>query len=249
MNNYRFFTTADVITTTHDSVIEIEKMKRTVLASDTSEEGKALYNSIVDVNSWLPQASKVYNISGNINDYVVVKVCIMLSDLPNRNGVAFPLRELVKFNPDMGCLGYQTWKGKPCHQEHKNDIIANAKGVIFDSVLKPASEFQGDLYKVILLAGFDRKKDSKLYNDIVNGTNNAYSMGAYSGDFQCSVCGALHSKGGCKHASQFNPEFKKYDDTISFLNATDIVGFELSAVKTPAYVMAINNEVTEMSKL
>jgi len=248
MTNHRYFVTADVINTS-EKIIEVEKVNKAVLAASTSEEDTALYNSILDVKSWLPPASKVYDISANIEDYVVIPVPIFVTDLPNRNGIAFPLSYLVDFNADAGCVAYKTWKGKPVFQEHKNDVLKEAKGVIFDSVLKPAPEFQGDLYKVILLVGVDRTKDAKLYNDIVTKKSTCYSMGAYADDFKCSVCGALTSKGGCNHVSQFNPNFSLVDNKLTFLNAIGCTGFEISVVATPAFVMAQNPDCVEISKI
>jgi len=246
--NKRYFITADTIDFS-SKVIDIAKVNKQVLAASSSEEDTALYNSILDVKSWLPPASKVYNISANIEDYVVVPVPIFITDLPNRNGIAFPLKDLLEFNADAGCVAYKTWKGKPVYVEHKNDVLKESRGVIFDSVLKPAPEFEGDLYKVILLVGVDRTKDNKLYNNIVNKVSTCYSMGAYADDFKCSVCGALTSKGGCNHVSQFNPNFSVVDGKLTFLNAVGCMGFEISSVATPAFVVAQNPECIEISKI
>lgn len=245
-NKYRFFITADVHQTS--GVKELKNLQKTVLASSASEIDKRIFNIPLDVNRWLPQASKTYKISKDINDYLVVPVCIFLSDLPNRNGVAFPLQELIKFNPDTGDLAYKSWKGKPTFEEHKNNILSEAKGVIFDAFVEDAPEFEGDLIKVILLLGFDKTKDSILYNKILSGERPCYSMGAYSNDFVCSVCGKRLSKGGCIHASTTSPKFEVFDNKLGFYNAVDICGFECSNVGTPAFLTAENQKVIELSK-
>ena len=61
MLNYKFFVTADVIEA--DKVYDLESFNHTVLASEASEEDKLVKGIQVDVESWLPQASKIYNIS------------------------------------------------------------------------------------------------------------------------------------------------------------------------------------------
>ena len=247
MLNYKFFVTADVIEA--DKVYDLEAFNHTVLASEASEEDKLVKGIQVDVESWLPQASKIYNISKDLNDYVVTVAEIMTSDLPNRNGIAFPLQELTKFNPDTGQLGYQSWKGKPTFFEHKNDILADAKGVIFDSALLPAPEFAGDIYKLLVLLGFDKKKDPALANDILSKRRNCYSMGAYANDYTCSICGAKVSKGGCSHVNVNYPQFKIIDGNLAFLNVQDIIGFETSSVATPAFPRCIAEKSVDLAKL
>jgi len=246
MTNYRFFTTADVHQAT--KVVELKDLHKKVLASDASNIDKAIYNIPLDVKRWLPQASKIYKISKDINDYLVVPVCIFLSDLPNRNGVAFPLQELVKFNPDTGDLAYRSWKGKPTFMEHRNNVLSEAKGVIFDAFIENAPEFEGDLVKVILLAGYDKTKDPELCRKILSGERPCYSMGSYSEDFVCSICGKRMSQGGCEHASITNPQFKIFDGKLGFYNVEGVCGFELSNVATPAFITAENNNVIDMGK-
>lgn len=243
MRQYRFFTTADVIST--EKIYDYKKESKKVLASINSKD-KDLFK---EVKTWLPQASKTYKISSNLDDYVLVEVCIMCSDIPNRNAVAFPLKELTAFNPDTGCLGYQTWKGKPTFVEHKNDILENAKGVIFDSFIKDAPEFKGDICKIYLLAGFDKTKDPQLCSEILSGKRNCYSMGSYSDDFQCSICGKLLSKGGCSHSDPNHPKMEIIDGKLAFSNVCGMMGFELSSVLTPAFVTAETNKILELSNI
>ena len=56
----------------------------------------------LDWKTWLPFAAKPYHISPNPDDYVIVATPIIPSDLPNRNGVGFPLNQLLKFDPVTG---------------------------------------------------------------------------------------------------------------------------------------------------
>lgn len=69
--------------------------------------------------SWLALAAPVYHISPNIDDYVIVNTIITISDLPNRNGIAFPLTELVGFDePPYNRLAYEGWLKAPLFAEH-----------------------------------------------------------------------------------------------------------------------------------
>lgn len=86
-------------------------------------EGKGKIIDKKDTNhldlSWLVFAAPVYHISPNIDDYVLVNTIITISDLPNRNGIAFPLRELVGFDePPRNKLAYEGWRFAPCFEEH-----------------------------------------------------------------------------------------------------------------------------------
>ena len=96
-------------------------------AHKTPEIGRHL-----EVQSWLPMASQVYNISPNIKDYVVVPVIIMPSDLPNRNSVSFPHEILIGLILILGRINYKTWSGKTCYVVHNFLKMVVAKGIVFD---------------------------------------------------------------------------------------------------------------------
>lgn len=69
--------------------------------------------------AWLKQAAEVYCISPNVEDYVLVTTLITISDLPNRNGVAFPLEELIRFQePPLNRLAFEGWRFCPCFYNH-----------------------------------------------------------------------------------------------------------------------------------
>lgn len=235
----KYFVTAD---SKSDKVIDYFNYRKNKNTTVLSSEEELSITSLPVNTSWLEQASKIYNISNDLNDYVIVCVKIFCSDLPNRNGVAFPKKELIRFNPEAGCLAYKTWVGKPTFLEHNNSILSNAKGVIFDSMLRPSRGLQGDLVHVDLLAGYDRTKDPNLVNNILSGKSNCYSMGAYSDDFTCSICGKSLNSGGCQHASLERPSFDLINGKLPYYNVVNPVGFELSSVETPAFVMAVNTD-------
>lgn len=146
------------------------------------------YAAPVDI-SWLAYAAPKYDISPNIKDYVVVNIPALTSDVPNRNCQAFTLATLTEFDPEMGCMRYKTFVGKPCHQEHQNKVLAKAKGVILDASLQAVPHY--GVAKVNLLAAFCRAKDNRLAEAIASGSSNSYSMGALASAFRCSVCGGI----------------------------------------------------------
>jgi hypothetical protein len=193
------------------------------------------------VRGWLPFASEPYRISKSLADYVVIPVMIMPSELPNRNGVGFPFRELTRFSPDTGCLMYKSWVGKPTHVEHQNQNPVEAKGVILDTAIRPMTGYEGSVWKVVSLLAFDRSKDAMLVNDILTRKRTAYSMGAYVKDYECSICAKSLKSGGCDHVDKQRPQYRLYNGSdLAYYRAIDPIGFETSSVATPAYVTADN---------
>lgn len=215
-----------------------EKLKGDMaLASDITggENGQRL-----DVEAWLPSAAPHYQISKDIKDYVIIPVPAIISDVPNTNGVAMPKKELLAFRPDSGRATYKTWKGKPCFREHQNQDISQAKGVILDTYVSPVKGYGKGLVKVMMLAAYDRSKDPVLCESILNGNENAYSMGAYFENWECSVCGS--EKGGCRHTGPRDAlKLDPRTQVLAYRNITGIEGFELSAVSSPAYICAISD--------
>lgn len=197
---------------------------------------------------WLPFAAEKYHISPTLADYLIVPVSIILSDIPNRNGKAFPLSTLTEFNTEAGAISYQTWKGKGTYLEHANSIHSEAKGVIFDSILRRAPQYQGNFYTVDLLLGFDRNKDASLASRIHDRKITTYSMGSMCTDYTCSICqkSMRAARGDCGHVSVHNkrPLVSVVGGRLAFLNiAENLTGFECSAVDYPANPMAQSDTV------
>lgn len=215
-----------------------EQAGKTVLAMPELSEGIPL-----DVTTWLPFAAPHYKISPRLEDYLVIPVIIMPSDLPNRNSVGFPLRELVRFLPEYGMQAYKTWKGQPTHLEHRNSDITKAYGVILDSFLRPMTTHgQNKIWKLLHLLAFDRTKHPELTTQIDSGEMNSYSMGAYIDSYTCSYCGA--DLGKCYHLNpKAQGEFYELEGKLVHKNVRGIKGFETSAVADPAYVSAISDEI------
>jgi hypothetical protein len=222
-----------------------------------ADEAKASLSNISVHPDWLPYAAEVYEISSDIKDYMTVPVIIMSSDLPNRNLTAFPATELSAFSPQIGDLVYRGWKGKPVCVDHINQQPNKAIGAIVDvSMKKMSTSTDVALYKVVALLAIDTTKGS-IPKDIISGRRTHYSMGAYVRSYSCSICGqkgqmksTMKSKFDClpcgkQHVGvdrSGNMRMWPTDDgkshMLGFLNAHDVVPFEVSSVPTPAFVSA-----------
>lgn len=222
----------------------IEKVgKNSILTPQQTGFSKSIQ---IDTNYWLAQAAEQYNISKKLEDYLITPVIAVISDLPNTNGDAFSKRELLAFNPEAGMLAYQTFKGKPCHEDHINKDYSIAKGIILDVDILPLKTHSGNHVKLIHLAAFDRGRDARLCNEIASKRRNTYSMGAYYDSYKCSICDNRVGKDGqsvaCNHTQLRKPT---YMDSVSrqlaFRFCEKITGFELSSVSDPAFISAISD--------
>ena len=208
-------------------------------------EVKNFKSYVPEVLKFLPLAAKEYRISANIDDYVVVPVTMFPSDLPNRNSVAFPYDELMKFNVEQGMPAYKTWRGKPTFSEHDHNDYTKAKGIVFDVYMKPMKDVVGDIYKVIALCGFDRTKDPELANAIATRRRTRYSMGASLDSVECSICGMHSTRSNprnttCGHVQRGKITMFETSQGLkpSYYLARGISGFELSSVGVPAWAAA-----------
>jgi hypothetical protein len=218
-------------------------IKQTVELSNSPVK-EMISGTLIDAPKWLPFAAEKYQISANINDYVIVPVTIMYSDLPNRNMVSFPFNELTSFNPSQAQLAYTTWKGRPTFVEHQNQDYTQAKGVVFSVALRPLKAFKGNLHRVQTLLGFDRKRDPELASGILSGIYDKYSMGATCSDYRCSICNASMAKsdGQCEHidirTATSRIRVREFGGKLAYRMAIDPTAIEVSMVKVPAYHMA-----------
>lgn len=205
--------------------------------------------------SFLPFAARNYHISPNIDDYVIFQTIICPSDLPNRNGIAFPLNELAKFtetpNPH---FVYKGWVGCPLHIEHENEDPTKAIGVILDTSLVKCSEEYGNgkLYNVIGILAIDKTKDPEMAERFASGGIDTVSMGALASYFTCSICGAvIDDSHTCPHIqSKDVVNFSPIEDAdgnihIAYLNAHCIEPIETSIVKDPAWAPALSDTILQ----
>lgn len=188
--------------------------------------------------SWLPFCADRYKISENISDYVLTEIPIVTAGVPNRNLDAFPMNALTAFNDTVGRIAYQTFIGKPTHINHDNRVPERAKGVIFDARLVE----KNGRYKVHILAGWDRTKDSKLVDAIVRKERTGHSMGCIVGHTMCSIpnCGmtspdgrimCAHMEGGAGKGRRIRLGSKEY---LVYELCQELNYIESSSVDDPA---------------
>ncbi len=128
-----------------------------------------------------------------------------------------------------------------------NSDYTKAKGIILNCMMKPMAGTDGDLWKVIKLCAWDRTRDPVLANDILTRKRNSYSMGALAEDYNCSVCAAKLSRGGCEHVERNKPTFSNYNGKIAYYNVSNIKGFEISSVLIPAYSSAVSEHLFSLN--
>lgn len=203
--------------------------------------------------SWLPFAAKTYKISPDLADYVIVNIPICPSDIPNRNGVAFPLAELIAYQPPpLARLTYKAWTGCPVHLEHDNEDHEKAIGVIFDTSLRVMRGYgKGKHYVVYGLIGIDRTKDPETAEKFRTGAMDTGSMGALADYFTCSVCGHESTDNqftNCAHIKSTKAVNWKIVDhegkrVLAYLNAHVLAPIEFSAVADPAWATCLTDMV------
>lgn len=203
----------------------------------------------IDLASVLRECHTAYDISPDPNDYVLVPCLGLPTGTPNRNGVGFPLQQLMRWSYDGGCLAYRTWVNKPCYCEHVNQDPLKSRGLILDTSMRKIIGFGNDMcYKVMFLQAFDRNKHERIAQ-IMTGEINTYSMGAYVGSYHCSYCDQEMRKEedrfgnifwrNCEHLHPKEPkDFYMLNGRLVYRKVADIVGFENSSVETPAYTQA-----------
>ena len=201
--------------------------------------------------SWLPFAAQTYKISPHIESYIIKNMPICPSDLPNRNGVSFPIQELVKYQPPpISRQVYKAWSGCPVHLEHDNEDCTKALGVILDTALVPIKGYgNGKHWNVMGLIAIDKDKYPDIAQDVLSNKINTGSMGAMADSFSCGVCG--HEAGeksflNCAHISSTkNVNWKIIDymghKTVAFLKAHGLSPIEYSMVRDPAWAPALSD--------
>lgn len=221
-------TSVDVAETQVCSVDDIQASKKQlIVAADQSSWSEQKTFMEIDY-SWLPLCADSYQVSPNIQDYVFVQVPIISCDVPNRNLQSFPFLEVSSWDVNQGKPVYKTFIGKPTYTNHKQNTIPHlAKGVHFDAHLTYAPKY--GIYKIIVLLGFDKKKDPGLCDAIVKNKGvTGYSMGAMVETFLDSHTG--------KFIGLNDPDYKKNRGAITkegqlrYLSCVGATFFETSCL-------------------
>jgi len=195
---------------------------------------------VLDVD-WLRAASKTYQVSDNIKDFVFVEVPGLTIDIPNRNMDEFGYDVVTEFSPRSGRFVFRTFVGKPTCKDHNNKDVTKAVGINFDSFLVPWSN---GYYKIKTLSGFDRSKDSILANEILTKKRIGYSMGALVGESRCSICNAVSCVPAHKQCIHFRNygKGKLFQGKLIYDRCRYVEFIEMSSVLDPADVTAVENK-------
>ncbi|MFA5135445.1 MAG: hypothetical protein WC505_06705 [Patescibacteria group bacterium] len=191
---------------------------------------------------WLPFCSEKYHISSKIDDYVIVEVPIVVETYPNRNLDAFPYEELTAWSTQAGRPRFQTFVGKPVHQDHKNQDDTKAKGVIFDASLR---QYQGR-WHVVILKGFDRSKDPRLAELVQKKNRIGHSMGSLVQRTECSLPWCRYIGDGittCEHIRKGSGKGDVVRGHLVYELLRDFDYVESSSVEDPAYCVALSDSV------
>ena len=184
----------------------------------------------------LARCHSFYDISRNPRDYVLQALPIVWSELPNRNGIAFPLKALTEWNKIKGCSAYQGWKGQAVRVDH--DWEGPAVGIIPDVSLRRLKGYANDkLWKLIVLHAVDRSKEPERAAKLESGQHNSWSMGCLADRQVCSVCGTPIEH-DCPHL-RAEQMMGVYDGYLIYRCAYGVQAEESSMVDDPAYGQAI----------
>lgn len=205
--------------------------------------------SPLDWHDWLKFCASSLKISPHLDDYVLLPAQVMLSDLPNRNTVGFPLKSLVAWHRDAGLPSYRLWKGQPVFVEHDNKDPEKASGVIVDVALRKLAGYgtpEKPLYKLLFLKAIDRSKNPTLANAILKKEVGMISMGSYVDHYTCSVCNA--ELGRCSHLDPSKPYdfYVTANNELVFRQVAGITPFESSIVGTGAFPTSTFQKIWDM---
>ena len=191
---------------------------------------------------FLPAAAESYHISADPRDYILVPLPIVTVDVPNRNLQGFPLEEVTHFDPVYGQMVYQTFQHKPTHVDHVNDDPTQAKGVHVDVGMRTVAKY--DTWKIHVCTIWDRTKDQKLVQDIIDRKRTGYSMGATVIAFHCSICGKIDNldASSCQHMKNIGGIYGE-KRRLAYQVCTGVCYFETSSVADPADPTAWSEDV------
>lgn len=228
------------------------------ISAEISGTGEA---ETLEANTWLKQAAKYHNLSGNINDYILVAVPAMVTRMPNTNGDSVDLKQFTAWNEPCARMAYKTWEGRPMYIEHQHKPEW-VRGLIFGTFMRP-TKFK-NIQKLVMLAALDRTRDQVRCARVLKRELNTYSMGMMYSAYQCSVCGHIAGKGigaPCSHTRPGKPTYQLTDGRLVYRRCMNITGFELSLLENvggrhgqdgytqgfgdPSYVSAIGDIILD----
>jgi hypothetical protein len=212
-----------------------QRARTPVQVTAASHGGAGNFDSRIIDTSWLTAASRTFNISDRIDDFVISDVPILTASIPNKNMQAFTTKELLYFDPMLHNLVYKTFVRSAMHFEHDNRDPLKAKGAIFDAVFIPVPKY--GIAKVSILIGCDRTKDPDLAKDILTKKRTGWSMGAIVKAFVDSITGQVVTQDGGEYK---RGTMVQVGDAVKLCYhlCTGSNFFETSSVANPADVTA-----------
>lgn len=216
-------------------------------------------SNVLDLGTTLPirsvntdvikQASEAYQISPNIEDYIINTILQFPINVPNRNNLAFEKDNLQEWSWEYSCPWYKTWIAQPAFYEHKNNDCTKANGIILDvAMIKDPRGF----WKQLALIAHDRTKYHDLIARVAAGELNTYSMGAYiTGGYICSITGRDYkqspylSGSGKKKGLEPKIVVKDGKEYLAYRIGLNPKGFETSLVEEPAWSIASSETLVD----
>ena len=153
-----------------------------------------------------------------------------------------PILDIIDEGEEAGVFNFEVEEdhtyvagGIIVHNCNKNFV--EAKGVHFDSSLRYVPGW--DVWKIFVLLGYDRSKDSALARQIEKGQRRSYSMGAWVSYFLNSLSGQLSN--GSQPLKY--PKGTTHNGVLSYDNCSGCEYFETSSVVGPADVSAESHQL------
>lgn len=223
-------------------IVMVEDLRTGIRKKGSSDEGKLWFEKEeLKLGEVVEVVKDVYDVSGNVDDYVFVVGRAVTADVPNENLDAFSYMELMKMKED-GRFTYETFKLVPLLEEHDYSNIKRVAGgfvldVYFDDVVD-------DDKHVITLVAVDRIKKKGFVDKLLRGDIGSFSMGCVCEQTRCSVCGhvAKSENEYCEHVK------RKFITREAFEWCEGVWYRELSIVKNPADKKALSKEVCYWDK-
>jgi len=188
-----------------------------------------------------------------VGDYVAIPRCIVDKDItivPENGGrgiiadnlLLMPILDIIDENKEVNVYNIEVEEdhtyvagGIIVHNCNKNHL--EAKGVHFDSSLRYVPGW--DVWKIYVLLGYDRTKDTTLARQIEKGQRRSYSMGAWVSYFLSSLTGQIeNSNQPLKY-----PKGTVHNNKLSYSLCTGCEFFETSSVVGPADVTAESHQI------
>lgn len=185
----------------------------------------------------------------SIKDYVVGKNIVIKKSLADSvygivsgRMLLLPVRSIERDTRSAQVFNFEVEED---HTYVANDIIVHncnknfteAKGVHFDASLRKVPGW--NIWKIYVLLGYDRTKDSALVRRIEQGERRGYSMGAWVSFFISSITGQIaNSTQTLKY-----PVGSVVNGVLSYLNCSGVEYFETSSVGAPADISAESNQL------